>query len=160
MPQSTKIIVDTNALINQAKEMGQSFMKSDFSTFMKYTYPKVIQMMGGKSKMTTLLKQGLAKMKSDGYEFKSLDIELTSLFVTAGSELHSLVRQRIVMTVPGGTLLTDSYLLAITLNTGKDWFFVDTAPLHDKNTLTSLFPNYNQELKIPRKQPPVFNEQR
>ena len=160
LSQSSNIVIDSNRLRRQATEMAESFIKADFATVVNYTYPKVVEMMGGKNKMVGFLKENIEKMKIDGYVFKTLDVGLTSQFLNAGSEIHTIVLQRIVMTVPGGTLTTNSYLLGISGNGGKDWSFIDTAPLHEKSRLISLFPNYNQDLKIPQIEQPIFQEAR
>jgi hypothetical protein len=62
------------------------------------------------------------------------------------------------MSVPGGTLTANSYLLGISQDGGKNWHFVDTAPFEDQTKLKALFPQYNSELKIPEKQRPIFTK--
>lgn len=156
--QETKINIDSVALRKQATEMSASFISGDYKTFLKFTYPKAVEMMGGEEKMISYLKKGIERMKNDGYAFKSVTIGLTTQKVKAGKEIHTLVSQRIIMTVPGGTLTANSYLLAISKNGGLSWYFVDTSPLTDIKKLKALFPHYNSQLKIPETQPPIFTK--
>jgi hypothetical protein len=150
--------IDTNKLKRQATEMAESFMKGDYAKLVKYTYPKVVEMMGGPEKMIQTLKKSLDDIKSKGYTILSAKVALTPLKAQAGKEIHAVVVQTIVMTVPGGTLTSNSYLLGISSDKGSNWYFVDSSPLRDINKLRMIFPNFNPELKIPEKQPPVFKK--
>ena len=150
--------IDTNILKTQATEMAESFMKEDYATLAKYTYPKIVELMGGKDNMIAILKKGVEDMQKKGVTFKSVSVTPTSLKAKAGKEIHTIVAQTIVMGVPGGTLTSNSYLLAITADNGKTWRFVDTAQMTDMDKIKSVFPNYNPDLKIPKKDPPIFNK--
>lgn len=154
--QSSNIAIDSNLLKAKATAMAESFLKGDYKTFVKFTYPKVIQMMGGEDKMIAVLKQGIEQLEGQGFAVKSVHVGLTSQAAMAGTEIHTLVLQSLIMSAPGGTLTSNSYLLAISQDGGKNWYFVDTAPLHDERTLKAIFPNYNKQLELPEKQPPVF----
>lgn len=138
--------------------MADAFMTSDYKTLVRYTYPKVVQMMGGQKQMTEFLDKSISEMKEQGFSFKSVQIGLTDQRAKAGKEIHALVLQRLVMSVPGGSLTAPSYLLAISADGGKQWHFVDTAPLNDKAKLRAIFPQFNPALKIPDKQQPIFVE--
>ena len=138
--------------------MADAFMNSEYKTMVRYTYPRVVQMMGGEKQMIDILGKSISNMKEQGYSFKSVQIGLTNQRVKAGKEIHALVLQTLVISVPGGSLTAPSYLLAISADGGKKWHFVDTAALHDKATLKRIFPHFNPALKIPNKQQPVFVE--
>jgi len=148
--------IDTVKLKSQATTLAQTFINGDYKLFVKYTYPKVVQLMGGEDKMIEFLTSMTVKLKKEGIEYKSVDIGLTSLNVKAGEEIHTLVLETIIMTVPGGTLTANSYLLAISKDQGNNWYFVDTAAFQDEQKLNAIFPNYNSQLKIPSKQPQTF----
>jgi len=161
MPLGGKVIsqdIDTNTLKIQATEMAESLMKEDFATLAKYTYPKIVELMGGKENMISVLAKGMGEMKSKGFNINSVSVALTPLKAIAGKEIHAIVAQTIVMNVPGGTLTSNSYLLAITADDGKHWHFVDTARMTDMDKIRIIFPDYNPDLKIPRKDPPIFNK--
>lgn len=154
--QSSPVSIDSNLLKENATAMATSFLEGDYKTFVKYTYPKVVQLMGGEEKMILAVKNGIDQMGKEGFSIKAVNVGLTSQAVYAGKELHTLVFQSIIMSAPGGTLTANSYLIAVSRDGGKNWYFVDTAPLHDKNTLKAIFPQYNNQLKIPEKQSPIF----
>ena len=150
------IHIDTNNLKAKAMRMVESLLQADYQTFIKYNHPKVVQLSGGEEKMIEVLKNELQKLKDQGITFKSISIGLTPQIVKAGDEIHTLVSQQLIMTVPGGTVTADSYLLAISADGGTNWTFVDTTPLGNEETLKSMFPKYNMELKIPPKPKPTF----
>ena len=150
--------IDTNKLKRQATEMAESFMKNDFATLVKYTHPKVVTMMGGRESMIAIVTEAMDKMKKEGFVFQSCTVRLTPLKAQADTEVHAIVAQTIVMTVPGGTATSKSYLLAISTDNGNNWYFVDTAKLTDIDKIKAMFPNYNPDLKIPKKEPPIYNK--
>lgn len=54
--QTVKLIRKlTDKALEQAKIMGQSYLKGDYRTFAKYTYPAIVNSMGGESRMATVL---------------------------------------------------------------------------------------------------------
>ena len=156
--QSSTISIDTNRLKTQAMQMAESFVKADYKAFVKYTYPKVIQMVGGETNMINLVKDQITQLANQGYTITSIDIELTPARAKAGKEIHAILKQSLLMIVPGGSLIATSYLLGVTPDAGKQWYFVDTTPLKDKAKLKALFPNFNPGLKIPDKEAPVFTK--
>jgi hypothetical protein len=155
--QPNKLSIDSNRLKEQALKMTESFIHSDFRTFVQYTYPKLVQMMGGEDDMINFLEKGIEQMKSENCSFKSISVGLTPFLSQAGKEIHTLLSQTLIMNVPNGTLTAHSYLLAISKD-GINWFFVDTTGLDSRNKILAVFPDYNFELKIPEKQLPVFHK--
>lgn len=147
--------VDNKTIKEQAEETGQSLLRGDYETLLKFTYPRVIEMVGGKDRMISLIKKGKVEMEQEGVSFETVTIGEPSETVKAGEELHCLVPQTIVMKVPNGKLKTESYLLAISKDNGNSWFFIETVNLTMDNVKTVL-PNYNSELTLPTKKAPKF----
>lgn len=141
----------------QADSMAKAFIQGDFTSFAKFTYPKAVQMLGGKDKMIEILQKGIQEMKSQNATFKSVLIGNHLDAIKAENELHTYIAQRIEMSVPNGTLVVNSYLLSISKDNGKTWYFIDSSPL-TKESIKNLLPNYNLLLKIPPKQKPIFNQ--
>jgi len=48
----------------QADIMGKAFLKGDYQTFAKYTYPAIVNAMGGESRMATVLANSASSMKT------------------------------------------------------------------------------------------------
>lgn len=147
--------VDKGVIKEQAEQTANALLKADYETLIKYTYPKVVELVGGKEKMIETVKKGQAEMRQQGITFESVKIGEPSKTVVAGDEIHCLVPQTLIMKVPKGRLKTNSPLLGVSKDNGKHWYFIDTAGLSMDNVKTVLA-NYNPELKLPVKKEPEF----
>ncbi len=138
--------------------MGKFFLKKDFISFCKYTYPKIVEMMGGTNKMAEVIAKGSKEMLSKGTDFLSITFGEASKIITIGKELQCTVPQVIEMKVPNGRLITRSTLIAISIDNGKKWYFIDTSG-KDIQTMKKVLPNLSEELVIPQKKQPVFYQE-
>jgi hypothetical protein len=59
------------------------------------------------------------------------------------------------MKVPGGTQVTETFVLAISGDMGKTWTFFDVT-MADKNRIKMLLPDFNENLKIPERKESQF----
>ncbi len=151
----TRNIDYSNTIKKQAEMMSQLLLKKDFISFCKYTYPKIIDMMGGKQKMVEVMENGTKEMQSSGVEFLHVTIGEPSKIITIRNELQCTVPQTIEMKVPNGRLISKSTLIAISIDNGKNWYFVDTSG-KDIETMKKGLPNLSGELIIPEKTQPTF----
>lgn len=136
----------------KANEVAEATVNSDWETVAKYTYPKIIQLMGGKEKMKEIM---LGMMQQQQITFESAEIgDPSEIYKTGENDLFSLVPQTIVMKMPGYTVTNESYLIAISENKGERWYFLDTAQITMEN-VQNMIPNYNMDLVIPAKKEPI-----
>ncbi|MFS8085730.1 MAG: hypothetical protein ACMG6H_08885, partial [Acidobacteriota bacterium] len=54
------------SLAVQAKEVTEAFSRKDFARFMDLTYPKVIEMAGGREAMAAAMDKELKQMETEG----------------------------------------------------------------------------------------------
>lgn len=156
--QSTALARDSVKAIRikaQATKMAEAFTAQDYDTFFQYTYPPLLKAAGGKDGMAKSLQAALSKLKDDSIGFQSVSIGAPSSVYKAGTELHALIEQTIVLNVKGGTLTQQAWLLAVSDDNGNRWYFVDTAPLTNEN-ISKAFPHFNKALVLPAKKKPVF----
>jgi len=139
----------------QATMMGQFLLKKDFNSFTKYTYPKIIEMMGGKQKMIEMMERGSKEMETEGTGFLKVTFGEPSQIITEKNELQCTLPQEIEMKVPNGRLVTNSTLIAISTDNGDNWSFVDTSG-KDILTMKGLLPNLSIDLTIPKQEQPTF----
>lgn len=135
-------------ILIQARVITRATEKNDYSTLAKKAYPKWQEQMGGVEKMTQSLKEKNKKLFSMGIDLREIQLGEPGPLFTAGKELHCLVSQSILFDTPPGKLKQESWLLAISNNEGKDWYFIDVSNLNDKK-IKELFPDFNPDLKIP-----------
>lgn len=136
--------------------MKKALESKDYNTLVDYTYPAVIEQMGGKEAMVKVIESGFTQLESQGVHFRSVEFGAAGKVYKAGDQLHALVPQKIVLAVQGGSVTASSHLLAISQDNGNHWSFLDTSQL-DKEAIKGLLPNYNDELVIPARTEPVFS---
>jgi hypothetical protein len=143
----------------KANEVVQATIKSDFDKIADLTYPKVVDQMGGRKKMIDAMTTGLRDMKARGIEFTSAKIEDARPLVAGGADVYTIIPFTLEIKVPGGRATTKSYLLGISADKGKTWSFVDGSGIgNDERMAKKLLPNLPQELKLPKKEKPVFHK--
>ena len=141
------------AIKEKATEVASASVNSEWETVTKYTYPKIIELMGGKEQMISVM---VNAMEEQQVKIISAEIgEPGKIYSSGEDNLFCLVPETIVIEIPNGKIKTDSYLLAVSENSGSRWYFIDTAQLNMDN-VQEMLPNYNMELVIPAKKPPVF----
>ncbi len=139
-------------LNSQLAEMKKFFLAEDYENFANYTYPKIIEMLGGKAHMVNATKQGMNKMKNDGFTFTDLNFKNPSGFLKKDGELQCSLTQQIIMKTPRGKIESEYTLIGISSDSGLNWTFIDTSG-KDKETMLKHFPNLHNEIIIkPKKQ--------
>ena len=137
-------------LNSQLGEMKKFFLNGDYENFANYTYPKIIEMIGGKSNMVEATRQGIDKMKSDGFYFTDLNFKNPSKFLKKGNELQCSFTQVIAIETPRGKIESEYTLIGISSDNGQNWTFIDTSG-RDKETMLNYFPNLHNEIIIKSK---------
>lgn len=147
--------VEIGVIKQQAMETARAVQMQDYETLISHTYPKVIEIVGGRDKMISILKKGNEELGQQGITFDEFIIGAPSQTVAAGDEIHCLVPQTVFMKKTGEKyrIKSETVLIGISKDEGKHWYFVDAVNLNMKNVKTVL-PNYNTDLILPpRKQP-------
>jgi len=148
--------VDKKIIKQQAEQLAAAMISNDYQTIANFTHPKVVELLGGRDKMISIIKNGNIEMMKQGISFdKTIIGRPLDQVVKAGNEIHCLVPQTVFMKVPKGKMKQESHLLAISKDNGVHWYFIDTVKLTDEN-VKSVLPNFNSDLRIPAKKEAVF----
>jgi len=142
-------------VIVQANEMGNAFLKEDYKIFAKYTYPAMLNSMGGESRMATALANNANSMKMQGMIFDNITFDKPSKIIKNDNELQCTLQQHTTIKLPSGRAVATSTLIAISKDGGKNWLFVDTSG-KDAATMKKALPNLSAYIIIPPQQKPVF----
>jgi hypothetical protein len=143
----------------RADDAAQAMVKGDFGRLVDLTYPRVVELMGGRDKTIAALEAAVKKMKDGGFAFRSAKVGEASKPVAGGDELYTVVPLTLEMKVPGGTSTLNSFLLGVSRDKGKTWTFVDGSKIGDDARMTKrLLPNLPAELKLPKKEKPAFKK--
>jgi hypothetical protein len=146
-----------SALVKKkAEEISQAVVKGDYAKLADLTYPKVVELMGGREKMIAAVETGMQKLKDEGFVLQSVTVDEPSEFQSEGTNTFSIVRTTMEMTAPGGKVVTKSYLLGISADGGKAWTFVDGNGLDTKEKRDKVLPKLPEKLELPEQQKPEF----
>lgn len=140
---------------NDCKIMISAMKNSDYNKILDYTYPKIIEIGGGREKLSSLMKTTFDKMKTEGYIFENQILDEPQNIYIAGKELHCVVPKKTIMKTPKGRIKATYYYLGISKNGGEKWYFIETHMLNDEN-IKLIFPNFNYDLKIPKNSKPIL----
>ncbi|MFD0792950.1 hypothetical protein ACFQZX_04935 [Mucilaginibacter litoreus] len=151
---STIFAQDAAQIKKQAQGIAGALLKGDYQTVLNNTYPKAVEIGGGKAKMLKMMTEGLDQMKAQGFLFEKITIGEPGKFYKAGTEIHCLIPETIVMKTNQGRFAGKSNLLAVSSNGGKSWSFLDLNR-GSINAIDQIFPKFNHSLVIPQPQPPV-----
>ncbi|RZK55235.1 MAG: hypothetical protein EOO91_14465 [Pedobacter sp.] len=136
-------------LYKQANEMATAVSKGDYKTLLKYTHPKIIKQMGGTEKATQTLKQAMLAMKQQGLQFDKVSIGKVGQTIKSTKDIQSIVPQILDMKFGTKTIHSNSYLLGISYDAGKNWYFLDTGTTQETE-LRKMFPEINSKIVIPK----------
>ena len=139
---------DTAVVKKQAEAIAAAEMKGHYEVVTAHTYPKLVFAVGGKDKMTATIKQAMEMLKAQGLTIESIVVGSPGKFYKAGTEIHCLVPERTAITTSNSRLVNNSYMLAISKDGGKFWYFLDINQASYK-LIPKLFPNFKKNLVIP-----------
>src|SRR5688572_33189508 len=105
--------VDSKVIKEQAELTAKALLNDDYETIIKFTYPKVIELVGGRDRMISLIKKGKIEMGQQGISFDKVTIGKPSKALIAGDEIHCLIPQTVYMKVPKGKIKSKTHLLAV-----------------------------------------------
>ena len=138
----------SGAVKADAEKMGQAFVKGYYETYVKYTYPALLKIMGGSINMVTVLINTSNSLKAKGMSFNWITFDNPSAIVKSSNELQCIIVQHTDIKMAKGGVVTTSALIAISQDNGAHWTFMDTSN-RSIETLKRVFPNLSSSLKLP-----------
>ncbi len=136
-------------MYKQANAMANATIKGDYTTLLKYTHPAMIKSMGGKEQAMATIKQGVAMLKSGSLNIKKVSIGKVTQTVVEKENIQCIVPQLMDMRIAGVDAHSNNYLLGITYDGGKNWYFMNTASSTPEK-LRQFLPELNKKLTIPK----------
>jgi hypothetical protein len=147
---------ETERIRQVAQGSGTALSKGDYKALVDLTFPKVVELMGGRKKMIELLRRGTEEMKKQGSAILSAEVAEPKEVIKSGKRRFAIVPMTVRMKVPEGTMRSQGYLLAISMDEGKTWTFIDGSGL-TKEKLAQLLPDAPSQLTLPSKEEPVLD---
>ena len=145
----------TERIRKGAEENSAALTAGDFSRVVDFTYPKAVEMLGGREKMVELLRHGTEEMQSQGAAILGAQVTEPKEVVTFGTKRFAIVPMVVKSRIPEGTITAKSFLLAISTDEGMTWTFLDGAGI-TKEILAQVIPDFPPQLSLPTKEPPTL----
>ena len=122
----------TERIRKAAQEKSAALAAGNYGRVVDSTYPKLVEMIGGRDKIIETLRHGAEEMKAHGSAIIDADIREPEKVVTAGDKQFAIVPARVsVKQVPLGAPQMQSighakgFLIAISADDGNMWTFID-----------------------------------
>lgn len=141
-------------ILSECKIMADAMLQKNYSTVIDYTYPKIVEMGGGKPALLKSVKSSYEKMKGSFLIDKITFGEPQETYI-AGKELHCIVPETITIKTDKGKIQATYSLLAVSRDNGNKWFFLETHKFTPE-ILKKIFPDFNYNLVIPENTKPII----
>ena len=132
----------------QAEESSRAFLEGDYGRLADYTYPKLVELLGGREKMAEFVRKGVEDLKAGGFNPLSSVPSAPVQVLRVGRQTYAIVPLKFKMRAPGQVLVSDSFMIAVSDDGGKDWKFLSGASV-DEARLKILLPGAAGKLKLP-----------
>lgn len=152
---SSAFAQDAANLKQQATQLVNATTHGDYQTMITHTYPSVVEASGGKDKMLEGIKASMALMEQKGASFDSGTVGVPGKFYHTSAETFSLVPDVTTLHFNHGKIINKGYLLAISKDKGKFWYFVDVNTF-TYGSMKKFVPNLPKGLVIPAPAAPTF----
>ncbi|WP_339717308.1 hypothetical protein [Cyclobacterium amurskyense] len=148
-------------VIEEIKTAGQIYayaqIHGDYEILLDFTYPILIEKAGGRPAMKNILKQIQDTKINKGQKLTTLEFGDDIQFSSNATEIHAVVPITTVTKVPGGTITSESNLVAVGTENRGNWYFIETTSINEQN-ISKVLPTWDHSLELPYKKPPVFKE--
>jgi hypothetical protein len=152
--KSNSLVYETN-LLKQANIMGQYYLNKKYEQFIEKIYPGIIKAVGGKQRMLQMLNSAMQNLDKQNIIVDSMRFSKPNKIIYTGEELQTTLSETVFMTIPNGTMIKESTMIAISSDKGITWSFIDTSG-QSLNSLKKAFPNLSNDLIIPKDKNPII----
>lgn len=135
--------------LRDAKLTSEATLNMDFETVLKHTYPKIIEVMGGKEKALELIKTAFDGMKAQGMVFEKAEVKQVSSVVFEEKQYRCYIEGYNQIKMGDMRIKSKSFLLGIYDEIDKIWYFLEAEKLKNKELTNMILPNFITSLEIP-----------
>lgn len=135
-------------LQTQAAESGRAFIEGNFERLADYTHSKLVELIGGREKLLGFLRKSVDEMKAEGFVPLSSVPAAPTQVLRVGRQTYAIVPLKFKMRAPRQILVSDSFMIAVSDDEGKNWKFLSGASI-DEEKLKLLLPDAAGKLKLP-----------
>ena len=162
-PSSPRTVVTLGSMFTsypqleaQAKEIGDALIRKNFQRFTALTYPKLIEMAGGKEKFMKAVAEETNQEEAQGLQMlSSVPTDVTQFLKVSGS-LYAVMPTTSRMKMRGAPFESYGCLIGISSDHGEHWTFADPG----SGGLKDLLPSVADKLSLcPAKRPVKLTNQ-
>jgi hypothetical protein len=140
-------------LTARAQELTEALGRKDYAKVIDLTYPKVVEVGGGREKLLAAMTDEVKSMESEGVEIISSNASAPTQIVHDTDGIFAVVPVTSKVKAQDGTFQTEGSLIGISTDGGQNWTFVDASG-KDLTELKKVLPNLDK-LKLPADKAPV-----
>ncbi len=118
------------------------------------TYPKVIEVAGGRDKMIASLAKEMKEMEAEGVFVLSSTAGAPTQIAHASGSIYAVLPTTLKVKAQDGVFQTESSMIGISSDGGATWTFIDAGG-KDRNELKKLLPDAADGLNLPAEKEPV-----
>jgi len=133
----------------QATITSSATVNGDMSTVLDFTFPGVLELMGGKEAALTTVNEAMAGMKQGGMSFQSSEVTGLVGFAQEEDEYRCIIENKVVIDSPEQQIKSTSYMLGIYSQEAKQWYFMEAAQLKNEALREMVIPGFKTSLVIP-----------
>lgn len=137
-----------NIIEFDVKKIEEGWRKNDFTVSIKegLLHPKVIEMAGGKE---ALIESTHEQMQAMGnFKVESFQLDKPKDFTIYNDVIYGIIPFKMTLNFEGTMVNSDGYLLALSENQGKKFYYFDSNGLKDP-FMDNLFPDIKIAAKLP-----------
>ncbi len=147
----------TETLIIQANENAAAMLDGDYEKLVHFMDPALVDSYGGFQICLENVEALMAQMEAAGTTYENITVGQPSIIVKEGQDDVAIVPTETFMRVDSKRIRVNSYLVAVTSNSGQNWYFFDGAQMTD-NILSQIFPNLVASVKTPEYRNTILDE--
>jgi hypothetical protein len=134
----------------QAQQCANAFLKGDYHTFARMTYPTLAEKVGGVDALATLLRSKVREWKDKKIVLRKAQTDPPTQIVPGGSDLFTVVPYTLGLTAAGMKMNQKTYLIGVSSDRGRTWKFIEAGDSREK--LLTFVPHLPDTLTIPEKE--------
>jgi hypothetical protein len=128
----------------QAKEISDAFVRKDFQRLMELTYPKLIQMAGGKGKFMKGVAEETKQQEAQGFKILSSTPTDVIQFLKVSGSLYAVMPTTLRANMRGDLFESYGCMIGISNDKGEHWTFIDAG----RQGVRDFFPNVVDKLSL------------
>lgn len=140
-------------LTARAQELMDAVAQKNYARIVDLTYPKVIEVGGGREKLLAATTDEVKSMEAEGVVILSSTASPPSQILHDAGAIFAVVPVTTKVKATAGTFQTEGALIGISNDGGANWTFVD-ATGKDQTELKAVLPNLDK-LNLPPEKAPV-----